>query len=87
MDGNTIREFLLGDGIQSVQVTKNGTIWTSYFDEGVFGNNGWSNPIGSQGLVAWDEHGNKLYEDHAADIADCYALNVVNEEQGNICES
>lgn len=81
VDGNTIREFLLGDGIQSVQVTENGTIWTSYFDEGVFGNYGWNNPMGSQGLVAWDEHGNKLYEDHAADIADCYALNVVNEQQ------
>lgn len=80
-EGNTIREFLLGDGIQSVQVTENGTIWTSYFDEGVFGNNGWNNPIGSQGLLAWDMHGNKLYEDHTADIADCYALNVVNEQQ------
>ncbi|QOS77667.1 hypothetical protein JNUCC31_23310 [Paenibacillus sp. JNUCC31] len=80
-NGNTIREFLLGDGIQSVQVTEKGTIWTSYFDEGVFGNYGWSDPIGSRGLLAWDEHGNKLYEDHAADIADCYALNVVNENQ------
>ena len=72
---------LLGDGIQSVQVTENGTIWTSYFDEGIFGNYGWSDPIGSCGMLAWDEHGNKLYENHAADIADCYALNVVNEDQ------
>ncbi|MDQ0721869.1 hypothetical protein QF049_003130 [Paenibacillus sp. W4I10] len=76
LDGNTIREFLLGDGIQSAQVTEKGTIWTSYFDEGVFGNYGWSDPIGSCGLLAWDEHGNKLYENHEADIADCYALNV-----------
>jgi hypothetical protein len=30
--------------------------------------------------LAWDGHGNKLYENHAADIA-CYALNVVNEKQ------
>ncbi|PRA08702.1 MULTISPECIES: hypothetical protein [unclassified Paenibacillus] len=81
LDGNTIREFLLGDGIQSVQVTEKGTIWTSYFDEGVFGNYGWSDPIGSYGLLAWDEHGNKLYENREADIADCYALNVVNEKQ------
>ncbi|MDT9722760.1 hypothetical protein QVE09_28095 [Paenibacillus sp. ClWae2A] len=52
LDGNTIREFLLGDGIQSVQVTERGTIWTSYFDEGVFGNYGWADPIGSNGLLA-----------------------------------
>ncbi|BBI30899.1 hypothetical protein [Cohnella abietis] len=80
--GNTVREFLLGDGIQSVQVTEKGIIWTSYFDEGVFGNNGWNKkPIGAQGLLAWDEHGNKIYEDHAANIADCYALNAVNDEE------
>ncbi|WP_139992304.1 hypothetical protein [Paenibacillus paridis] len=79
--GNTIREFLLGDGIQSVQVTEQGTIWTSYFDEGVFGNNGWGEPIGAPGLVAWDENGNKRYEDQVSNIADCYALNVVKEEE------
>ncbi|WP_342478337.1 hypothetical protein NYE24_06900 [Paenibacillus sp. FSL H7-0350] len=79
--GRIVREFLLGDGIQNVQVTEKGTIWTSYFDEGVFGNNGWDQPVGEHGLVAWDEHGNKLYEDHVSNIADCYALNVVREEQ------
>lgn len=79
--GNTIREFLLGDGIQSVQVTENGIIWTSYFDEGVFGNNGWDKPVGAQGLLAWDENGNKLYEDQVSDIADCYALNAANDEK------
>ncbi|MDQ0114525.1 hypothetical protein [Paenibacillus harenae] len=80
-EGNSVREFLLGDGIQSVQVTEKGTIWTSYFDEGVFGNYGWDDPIGASGLLAWDEHGNKIYENRAADIADCYALNVVNEKE------
>ncbi|MCG7407281.1 hypothetical protein MH117_07605 [Paenibacillus sp. ACRRX] len=80
-EGHTVREFLLGDGIQSVQVTEKDTIWTSYFDEGVFGNYGWNNPIGAYGLLAWDEHGNKIYENHTADIADCYALNAVNEKE------
>ncbi|MGO4547418.1 hypothetical protein AB4Z29_21780 [Paenibacillus sp. 2TAB23] len=79
--GNTIRVFMLGDGIQSVQVTEQGTIWTSYFDEGVFGNNGWDKPIGAQGLLAWDEHGNKRYEDQVSEIADCYALNAVKDEE------
>ncbi|MDM5279080.1 hypothetical protein ACN9MH_07980 [Paenibacillus silvae] len=81
MEGTTIREFLLGDGIESVQVTKHGTIWTSYFDEGVFGNNGWEQPVGESGLLAWDAYGNVLYKNTAADIADCYALNVINEQE------
>jgi hypothetical protein len=39
-DGKLQREFLLGDGIEDVQTTKEGKIWTSYFDEGIFGNYG-----------------------------------------------
>ncbi len=78
--GVVLRDFLLGDGIESVQVTKQGTIWTSYFDEGVFGNYGWGDPVGSSGLVAWDEHGNQRYKNTVVSIADCYALNVVNEQ-------
>lgn len=80
-DGNIIREFLLGDGIQDVQVTAEGTIWTSYFDEGVFGNFGWDDPVGASGLVAWDENGKKKFENNAAEIADCYALNVISEDE------
>lgn len=80
-EGTTVREFLLGDGIQDVQVTEDGTIWTGYFDEGVFGNYGWGEPVGAQGLIAWDDQGNKRFENQAADIADCYALNVVNEQE------
>jgi hypothetical protein len=83
-DGKFAREILLGDGIQSVQTTSSGVIWTSYFDEGVFGNYGWRNPIGASGLVAWDSAGNKLYEFQPGaeldSICDCYALNVQSEE-------
>ena len=81
--GELVREILLGDGIQSVQTTATGTIWTSFFDEGVFGNYGWDSPVGSSGLVAWDSHGRKLYEYEPADgldfISDCYALNVESD--------
>ncbi|WP_155638636.1 hypothetical protein [Burkholderia cepacia] len=45
-DGTRCGEILLGDGIQSVQVTGTGEIWTSYFDEGVFGNFGWERRSG-----------------------------------------
>lgn len=79
--GTAIREFLLGDGIQSVQVTEQGTIWTSYFDEGVFGNYGWNPPVGESGALAWDAYGKIIYKNNSADIADCYALNVVNEQK------
>jgi hypothetical protein len=79
-DGNFIRAFLLGDGIQTVQATSKGVIWASYFDEGVFGNFGWQQPIGASGLVAWDSNGIKVFEFQPAEgldsICDCYALNV-----------
>jgi hypothetical protein len=83
LGGKFSREILLGDGIQSVQATSNGTIWTSFFDEGVFGNFGWDEPIGSSGLVAWDSTGNKIYGFQPTDgldsICDCYALNVESD--------
>lgn len=82
LDGQFRREILLGDGIQSVQATTRGEIWTSYFDEGVFGNYGWKPPVGEAGLVAWDANGDKLYEYQPAGldaICDCYALNVESD--------
>lgn len=80
-DGALVREFLLGDGIQDVAVTKNGQIWTSYFDEGVFGNYGWDEPVGSSGLLAWDENGERIYTytGEAGFISDCYAINVPDD--------
>jgi len=82
-DGEFVREILLGDGIARIQTTSAGAIWTSYFDEGIFGNYGWKDPIGSLGLVASDPRGNKLYEFQPADgldfICDCYAMNVKSD--------
>ncbi len=82
--GQFVREILLGDGIESVQSDSQGVIWTSYFDEGIFGNFGWDHPIGIAGLVAWDSAGNKLYEFNPPpgldSICDCYALNVESEQ-------
>ncbi len=82
-DGSLKRSFLLGDGIQDVQTTSEGKIWTSFFDEGVGGNYGWKHPIGSSGLIQWDLEGRKLFEyapSYPLDMmADCYALNVTSE--------
>jgi hypothetical protein len=83
-DGRFVRSILLGDGIQSVQTTSDKVVWTSFFDEGVFGNYGWENPVGASGLVAWDAAGKRLFEFQPIEgldsITDCYALNVESGE-------
>ena len=84
LEGHFLREILLGDGLQTVQATSQGVIWTSFFDEGVFGNFGWTDPVGASGLVAWGSDGNRVFEFEPRDgmdsICDCYALNVASEE-------
>jgi hypothetical protein len=83
-DGVFQREILLGDGIQNVQTTEDGKIWTGYFDEGVFGNLGWEKPVGQMGLISWNLAGEKAWEFNPTGdlgyIADCYALNVESDE-------
>lgn len=66
----------LGDGIQNCVVKSDGTIITGYFDEGVFGNCGWDEPIGCSGLIAWDQDGNILWENENYGIIDCYAISL-----------
>ncbi len=88
-DGTFLRDFLLGDGLATIQTTNRGEIWTSYFDEGVFGNYGWHDPVGAAGLVAWNGLGEKVYEYDAVGpvgtIVDCYALNVASAEDVWCC--
>lgn len=79
--GTIYREMCFGDGIEDCIVTGDGRIITSYFDEGVFGNYGWDNPIGSCGLIAWDESGNVLWKAKHP-IYDCYAMNI--DDMGNL---
>jgi hypothetical protein len=84
-NGGLEGEFLLGDGIQHVQIDSEDRIWVGYFDEGVYGNFGWGMgdgpaPIGAAGLLCFDRTGKKLWEyespEGAGPIDDCYALNV-----------
>jgi len=83
-DGNVRNEFVLGDGIEEVQVTSDGHIWVSYFDEGVYGNLGWSQPLGSSGLTEFDASGKTLWSFSPPDgfgvIDDCYALNAARPD-------
>ena len=82
-DGKVLRRFVLGDGIKSVQTTPDGMIWVSYFDEGVFGNYGWNQPMGASGLICFDSAGRILWEFAPPtgfdSICDCYALNVAKD--------
>ena len=50
-EGKVLDSILLGDGIESVQTTNHGVIWTSFFDEGVFGITGGVNQSGHP--VSW----------------------------------
>lgn len=84
MAGALQRTIFLGDGIEDVQTTRDGRIWVSFFDEGVFaGRNKLHDSFGRYGLICLDEHGKKLYEYQpplgAESIFDCYALNVAND--------
>ena len=74
--GNIINEFCLGDGINKCLVREDGPIVTAYFDEGIFGNYGWDEPLGACGLKIWSPDGNTGVWESDRDICDCYAVNV-----------
>jgi hypothetical protein len=84
-DGRVDRTFTVGDGLQDLRTTPDDRVWASYFDEGVFGNYGWSNPgpppIGESGLVQFDREGTRTFtfDPEAARtdaICDAYAMSV-----------
>ena len=80
-EGNVLRALTFGDGIQNCIVRHDGIIVTSYFDEGIIGNYGWDDPIGSCGVRAWTTQGETVWRSER-DITDCYAINV--DESGNL---
>lgn len=79
--GGIVRRFCLGDGINDCRVRADGSIITSYFDEGVFGNYGWDEPIGASGLIVWDAE-LKVKWSSDRGICDCYAIN--SDEQDRL---
>lgn len=81
-DGNVLKEMCLGDGIEKCLVDNENRIITGYFDEGVFGNFGWNQPIGQNGLIVWNSSGEKIWENTKYEIYDCYALNI--DESNNL---
>lgn len=75
---NIIKQFYLADAIEQCIVDKQNNIITSYFDEGVFGNE----PISASGLVKWSENGKVIWQNSKYDIFDCYAINI--DEKNNL---
>lgn len=79
-----IKRVCLGDGIEGVGLDDFDRIWISYFDEGVYGNFGWSHPgptgLGAGGVNCFDRTGELLWQHNretaAEHIDDCYAMNV-----------
>lgn len=78
--GQVVWEKCFGDGIQDCVITRDAQILTSYFDEGVWGNMGWTQPIGSCGIIKWDGQGNILWKNKKYDICDCYVMTVDDRE-------
>ncbi|GIE76469.1 hypothetical protein Aph02nite_24190 [Actinoplanes philippinensis] len=74
--GKALRSFRVGDGVEHLAVDEPGTIWVSYFDEGVYG----GDPLSAGGLTRFDEYGRQLWtywpQPGFGHIAGCYALNV-----------
>lgn len=76
--------FYAGDAIKDVQVTPSGNVWLSYFDEGIFG----EQPLGPAGIerLSMDGEINRSTLDVTElDMADCYALNAVSDDEVWCC--
>ena len=83
-DGSLKKALCFGDGIQDIATTADAKIWVSYFDEGVFGNYGWDDPLGYTGLNCFDTEGEIIWrypsEDVQHSIDDCYAMTLNRDE-------
>lgn len=85
--GAVLRTFHAGDAIEDAQVTADGRVWLSNFDEGVFSE---ASDL-SEGLICVDLLGRPVFRyssvvsDPDVSIADCYAINVVSEEEIWLC--
>lgn len=77
--GQVRNQFCFGDGILNCVLTKDGSIVTGYFDEGVYGNLGWKQPLGASGLNVWSAQGDLLWSNQKYPIDALRALNLDNQ--------
>ncbi len=85
-DGVVLDRLTLGDGIEHVAIDAGDRVWVGWFDEGMFGNDGWRVPghqwpPSSNRVACFTADGALLplpvWPVEAGTIADCYALNVM----------
>lgn len=85
-DGLVLDRLTLGDGIEHLAIDAEDRIWIGWFDEGMFGNDGWQVPglewpPSSNGVACFANDGAvfplPIWPAEAGMIADCYALNVM----------
>lgn len=84
--GEELNRIRLGDGIEHLKIDDAGHVWVGWFDEGVFGNEGWVVPglkwsPSAYGLVGFTDEGEVVAGEAElpGGISDCYALNVIGE--------
>lgn len=85
-DGDLLARFMLGDGIEHIAIDTEERIWVGWFDQGIFGNRGWSLadhewPPSSNGIGRFTDDGDVLplpaWPTGVGPIDDCYALSVI----------
>jgi hypothetical protein len=74
-DGSTIREICYGDGIADI-VCVDDEVTAGYIDEGIYGNYGWSDPIGAPGIVKFDLEGNIIWKNTEHPLSEVYAMTI-----------
>ncbi|WP_227394977.1 hypothetical protein [Jeotgalibacillus aurantiacus] len=81
MDGECLDEFVLGDGISDLAIDDENTIWVGYFDEGVYGNLGWEEPIGYSGIAVFSEKGEVVFRPELPMMFELQGFNVQSADQ------
>ena len=91
-DSRPLRSFYAGGGVQHVQATAGGLIWVGHSDEGIF--KSVLPDLGPEGVNCFNANGRAefgfnslllrntfLWQNGLNDIADCYAMNAVSDEE------
>ncbi len=78
-NGQLVRRFCLGDKIENCVARADGTIITSYFDEGIFSLDK-ANECARGGVASWSSHGELLWKNQDVIVDDCYAMALDEQE-------
>jgi hypothetical protein len=82
--GGLIREFIVGEGVQHLRCARDGTIWVSYTDRGVYARcPGEDVPVSAGGVVQFSSEGEPLWtlNDDGPVYADhCYAFTLDGDQ-------